>query len=164
LGANLNDDSLFRICVESDVGRVQLLADELYDSDPNTKNIRPDLRLTYQELTGKPEKGRLIVFEAESEVIGYCIAIFFWSNEYRGNILEIDELYVSEKWRSTGVGTKLFGWLERTFAEEVVGFSLQVANHNKPALRFYQRLGFLPARNEHMIRLLPKPAHSINHK
>jgi GNAT superfamily N-acetyltransferase len=154
----LNDDSIFRFAHETDVDALQSLADGLYASDPNTTNIRPDLRLTWSELNARPEKGRVIVFENEGELIGYCIAIFFWSNEYRGNILEIDELFVDENHRSSGIGTRLFTWLEHTLSDCIVGFSLQVANHNKPALKFYRKLGFLPARNEHMIRVLPKQA------
>jgi len=147
--------TLFRFCVEADLQAVQQLVNDLYASDPNVSDLRPDIALTFLELSRKPEKGRLVVFEKDSQIIGYCIAIFFWSNEYAGNIVEIDELYISEHHRGSGIGTALFKWLKQTFADHLAGFSLQVAHHNKDARRLYEKLGFLSSRNEHMIRIIP---------
>ena len=146
----------FRVCTETDLHAVQQLANELYLSDANTRHVQPNIRLTFRELSQKPDKGRLIVFEANDQIIGYCIIIFFWSNEYSGDIVEIDELYIAEKWRGAGIGTELFAWFESVFAGTVAGFSLQVAHHNTGAIRLYERLGFSLSRNQHMIRVLPK--------
>src|SRR5262249_51675533 len=131
----------FRACAETDLHAVEKLANALYRSDPNTAHITANVRLTFRELAQKPDKGRLIVFEADDEVIGYCIVIFFWSNEYSGNLIEIDELYIAEEWRGAGIGTALFAWFESALAENLAGFTLQVGHHNAGALRLYERLG-----------------------
>ncbi len=150
-----SSDVEFRVCAESDLHAVQRLVNDLYLSDPNTSHIRPNIRLTFRELTEKPDKGRLIVFDANDVIVGYCIVIFFWSNEYSGDLFEIDELYIADNWRGAGIGTALFQWFENAFAQNLAGFTLQVGHHNTDALRLYERLGFTQSRNQHMIRILP---------
>ncbi|MBX9692298.1 MAG: GNAT family N-acetyltransferase [Cyanobacteria bacterium] len=143
---------IFRQCVEADLESVQELVNHLYESDPNTPNLHPDVSLTHKELSSKPEKGRLIVFEKSDEIVGYCILIFFWSNEYGGNVIEIDEICIASQWRAFGIGTKLLDWIEKTFSENFSGLSLQVSNKNNAMLKFIEKMGFGESRNRHFIR------------
>ena len=145
---------LFRSCVESDLTAVQTMCDRLYETDPNTSQSRPEIASTFMELSRRPDKGRLIVFQKQEKIVGYGIIIFFWSNEYNGDVIEIDELYVADSERGSGVATGLFNWLDETFGTTAAGFSLQVAHKNEAAARLYRRLGFSPSRDQHMIRLL----------
>lgn len=144
----------FRQCTEADLSVVQTFVDELYVSDPDTAEVHADITLTYRDLFARPEKGAVIVFEGEAgKLIGYCIIIFFWSNEYRGNILEIDEIFVESTQRRKGVTRQLFDWLEKHFADKIVGFALQISANNVPALHLVEKEGFVLSRNQHLIRL-----------
>jgi GNAT superfamily N-acetyltransferase len=147
---------VFRTCEEKDIARFQHLAQHLYAEDPNLKGVCPDVTLTYRDLTAKPDKGRVAIIEVGGCVVGYAIMIFFWSNEYGGNLIEIDELYIDESAQGIGVGTKFFTWMRNTFPQSK-GWTLQVSHTNLGAIKLYQRLGFKPSRNQHMIKVFDDP-------
>lgn len=145
---------MFRQCVEADLPHVQTLVDELYRDDPNTQDVSTDIRRTFAELQTRPEKGRLIVFDDGGNVVGYCIIIVFWSNEYGGNIIDIDEICIAAQKRRSSIATDLILWLEETFKSDAVGFSLEIAHHNTAAQNLARKMGFSPVRNQHMIKIV----------
>lgn len=141
-----------RLCTASDLPAVQALVDDLYANDPNTVDLRPDVSLTFAELNAKPDKGVLLVVANEaSVVVAYCIAIFFWSNEYAGNIIDLDEMNVLPEYRHKGVGRQVLSYLRETFKDKLSGFGCQVSKDNEPAIRFCKAQGFSLSRNEHWI-------------
>lgn len=132
---------------------VQKLADVLYQSDPNTQDVTTSVRRTFAEFDSKPDKGQLIVVEDNSKIVGYCIIIFFWSNEYGGNVIDIDEICIDQDKRRSSIATDLINWLETTFADDAVGFSLEIAHHNIPAQKLAMKMGFSPVRNQHLSKI-----------
>lgn len=144
---------MFRKALEADLPHVQELVDVLYQSDPNTQDVTTNVRRTFLEFESKPDKGQLIVFEDDSKIVGYCIIIFFWSNEYGGNVIDIDEICIAQDKRRSSIATDLINWLETTFADDAVGFSLEIAHHNSPAQNLAMKMGFSPVRNQHMIKI-----------
>jgi len=125
---------------------------ELYEEDPSTKPItEKKIWQTIGELHNNPKKGKIVVFTKENLIIGYSILIFYWSNEYGGEVLHIDELYVKPEHRGHGVSTKFFRSLLRS-EHGAVALQLEVTASNKKALDYYKRLGFKKTRNLHLIR------------
>src|ERR1051325_3070927 len=55
---------------------------------------------TLQTLMENPERGRMVLFRRAEELVGYSILIPYWSNEFGGNLLFVDELYVVPEARS----------------------------------------------------------------
>jgi GNAT superfamily N-acetyltransferase len=51
-------------------------------------------------------------------------------------------MFVDEKYRRTGVTKSLFSWLEAEFADNIVGFALQVSEENTAATQTVEKLGF----------------------
>ena len=147
---------MFRQCTEADLPHVQQLVDELYREDPNTQDVTADIRKTFAELENHPEKGRLIIFDDHGSIVGYCIIIFFWSNEYGGNVIDIDEICIAREKRRSAIATDLICWLERTFKSQSVGFSLEIAHHNTAAQNLAKKMGFVPVRNQHLIKIIQK--------
>lgn len=145
---------MFRQCIESDLTQVQILADQLYAEDPKTRDVRTDVSRTFREFQTRPDKGQLIVFDDDGCIIGYCIIIFFWSNEYGGNVIDIDEICVAKERRRSSVATELIFWLEKEFEGEAVGYTLEVSSDNTAAFNLVSKLGFRPVRNQHMIKIL----------
>lgn len=143
----------FRACKNCDMQSLQNLVSKLYLEDSNVSHVQPNVQVSCQELAAKPDKGQVVIFDADGLVAGYAILIFFWSNEYGGDIIEIDELYVDEIYRRSGVATKFFAWLADAFGEKCAGLSLQVSEQNQSALSFYRKLGFEPSRNQHLIKV-----------
>ncbi len=81
---------------------------------------------------------------------GYALLIPYWSNEYGGFLVYVDELYVVAEARCQGVGRGLFPWLrsERPFG--AVGILLEVSPQNHRARRLYELLGFTDRENRTM--------------
>lgn len=126
---------------------------ELYREDPDGEPMtRAKIYGTIQELTRHPDKGRIVIFAVGRAVVGYAIIIFFWSNEFGGNILYVDELYVKSDWRNRGIATQFFEHLAGAWPEAARGLKLEVTPSNKRALAYYRRLGFQPSENIHLFR------------
>jgi GNAT superfamily N-acetyltransferase len=141
-----------RDCERTEIMKVQELVAELYYTDAGPRAHVPDVAVTYRALKAKPEKGRLVVFERGGELVGYAILIFFFSNEFAGDIVDIDEVLVTESARGEGIGRAFFAWIARTY-KKAVGWSLQVRPGNKKARRLYESVGFLTSANLHLYNI-----------
>ena len=43
---------------------------------------------------------KILLFKQHRNIIGYALLINYWSNEYGGDIVYVDELFVKESYRS----------------------------------------------------------------
>lgn len=156
----------FRACRQSDLERLQVLVDALYREDMDSSSVpvqsgKPDISLTYGEFQKHPAKGEILVFVAEeildcnteSEICGYAIIVHFWSNEYGGDVNEIDEIYIAPCWRNQGLASSFFAYLEETAPSSLRGWTLQVSKENIAAARLYKRVGFVPCANDYLVCL-----------
>ncbi len=96
------------------------------------------------QLISEPQRGACWVAETDGRLCGYLLAVFVFSLEHGGLMAEIDEVFVSDEFRSAGLGSLLVTRAERDLAERgTVRLQLQLGVHNESARRFYQRHGFL---------------------
>ncbi len=109
---------------------------------------------TFRQLAAHPDYGSVVVFEAEGRLIGYALLINFWSNEYGGIVLNIDELYVVPEGRGGGVGTDFINHLAAGRPAGCVALKLEVLPYNRRALRLYEKLGFEKSDRDFLIRPL----------
>jgi ribosomal protein S18 acetylase RimI-like enzyme len=72
-----------------------------------------------------------------------------WSNEYGGNIINIDELYIEKKYRSKGIGTDFIKYLVSSNLNTSVAIQLEVLSTNNKARKFYEKIGFLKSQNDY---------------
>lgn len=144
--------TVFRDCVRSDLKALQKLVEELYYTDAGANADVPAISFTYRSLSAKPEKGRLVVFEQDGKLVGYAILIFFFSSEFGGDIIDVDEVLVTEEARGKGIGTSFFEWIGKTY-KRAVGWSLQVRPGNKKARKLYESVGFLTSANLHLYNI-----------
>lgn len=84
----------------------------------------------------------ILVAEENGHLVGYVMAHLksFWQGLSNG--YEIDKLYVQEPFQGKGVGRRLLMAMAEEFGHP---FWLSTWVHNKPAIDFYQRLGFTDA-------------------
>jgi ribosomal protein S18 acetylase RimI-like enzyme len=140
-----------RQLARKDYSEFRRMAHQLYREDPADKQMTPQkVSRTVNQLRNNPAKGRILIFEAEGRVVGYAILIFYWSNEYGGDILHIDELYVKPEHRGRGIATTFLKQLHNK--SHAVAFELEVTPPNKEALQYYKRLGFKETKNLHLMR------------
>jgi len=81
-----------------------------------------------------------LVAEAENKIIGLCLYYLAYST-WKGKMLFLEDLVVTETYRRYGVGKKLFDAFARR-AQELGARRLkwQVLEWNEPAIAFYKKL------------------------
>jgi GNAT superfamily N-acetyltransferase len=120
---------------------------ELYPS-LTPENYLADLK----EMLPNNRYGQVAVFNGDTcvGVSGYWIGTKLWCGKY----LEIDNLVVSAKVRSKGVGKMIFGYLsEKAQQEECSMVSLDSYTSNFKAHKFFYNEGFAP-KGFHFINIL----------
>lgn len=141
----------FLLYMEKHFSDLREMIISLYQEDPEGESINEEkIKRTIAESSKNPDKVRIYMFQRNEKNIGYAILVFFWSNEYGGNIVTIDELYVKEEYRSQGIGTEFFSFVERM--ENKAALQLETTPSNQRAFNYYKRLGFIPSANTHLIR------------
>ena len=139
---------------EKDSGDLRDMMFRLYEEDPEGEPITDEkIRKTINECKNCPEKVRLIMLSADGRNIGYCILVYFWSNEYGGDAAVIDELYIMEEYRNQGIGTAFIKHLMNG-NKNAVSLEVESTPSNKAAARLYKRLGFKKSENDHMVLFL----------
>lgn len=99
------------------------------------------IQKTIQKLNNEPNRGAIYLIENQEVIIGYSIVIYFWSNEYGGEFINIDELFFKENYRGKGYGKTFFNWLESAYPA-AVAFQLETTTENIEAQGFYKKIGF----------------------
>ena len=143
----------FRSATEHDSPAIKRYVEQLYASDPGQEPVQPDFARTFNEFQRHADKGRVVAFEMDNRIIGYAIIVFFWSNEFGGNVLDIDEIFVDAAYRTKGVAKQFFNWLEAEFSD-AVAWSLEVSAANVAATELCHRADFKPSRNQHLVKRL----------
>lgn len=88
--------------------------------------------------------GYFIIDSATMVYVGYALVSSYWCNEEGGNILVLDELYISPNSRHHGYGSKFLEWLEHEFKGKSVEITLEVLKTNQDARSLYKKDGLVP--------------------
>lgn len=87
--------------------------------------------------------GRAWLFEAGDEDAGYLVLTWGYSLEFGGAIGLVDELYVREGYRRTGVGTRALEAAAAACRAAGAGaVRLEVDHENPLAAQLYRRMGY----------------------
>jgi GNAT superfamily N-acetyltransferase len=141
----------YRQFISVDKKAVAELIKALYREDSEGKPISNEqINKTIKELLNHPEKGTILLIEKDGEIIGYSILVNFCSNEYGGNILDIDELFIKPEFCGKGIGTRFIKYLVKNKFSNSVAVRLEVMPSNKKALQLYERMGFISSENKHL--------------
>jgi GNAT superfamily N-acetyltransferase len=133
----------FKAFEKSDTEILIKLMQNLSEEDFSGWVATPEsIQKTLDHLFLHPDKGSILVFKKEEVIVGYAILINFWSNEYKGNVLIIDELYILPEYRSQGIATAFFNYLSETRYNDSVMLHLEVSEINQRAMDLYYKMGF----------------------
>jgi len=129
------------------------LIKQLYKEDPgdqpaSNKHIQKTLTI----LPKHKDKGTILIFELGKQLIGYSILINYWSNEFGGNIVFIDELFIKKEFRGQGIGTNFIKYLMKNKFGNSVLLQIEVTPNNKKAKKLYEKLGFKLQKNSTLMR------------
>lgn len=144
-----------RLAAMADVAGIAALAERYWEFEGIGGFDRPRIESILGNLISAPQLGACWVAEADGQVCGYLVAVFMLSLEHGGLMAEIDEIFVSRDMRSAGLGALLVTTAERELAARGLRrLQLQLGAGNERARRFYERHGFRPRADYH---LLDKP-------
>ena len=84
-------DTTFRQYLEEDYPDLTEMIFSLYREDPEGERMEEEkIKQTIAEYRKNPDKVRIYMFRNGDENIGYAILVYFWSNEFGGNIITVD--------------------------------------------------------------------------
>jgi ribosomal protein S18 acetylase RimI-like enzyme len=110
-----------------------------------------NINKTFSKLLHNPEKGRILILEKEKQIVGYCLLVNFWSNEYGGTVVIIDEIYIKHEFRGKNIGTSLIKSLIKNKFMKAVVLQLEVKPSNIKVIKVYKKIGFKLSKNTHLI-------------
>jgi ribosomal protein S18 acetylase RimI-like enzyme len=133
----------------ADTDAVVGMMNGLYDEDPasSTEVDRSRFAETVRHFLRHPEAGRIVLVREAGIVIGYAILIPFWSNEYGGTVLFVDELYVVPGRRGRGIARELLQSQVRERPWRTRAMLLEVSPANHRARKLYESIGFTERAN-----------------
>jgi len=125
---------------------------DFYEEVPGIRGISDQkIKKTFSALTADPGKGEIIVIEKSKIIAGYALLVNFWSNEWGGNVLFLDEIYLKPEFRGQGIGRNFIGYLIEKKYNRSTAIQLEVAPTNKKARALYVDIGFKPYQNEYLL-------------
>lgn len=127
----------------------------LYATHPASHPVAEShFQRTIDRLLARPEAGTIVLFIEESALMGYAILIPYWSNEFGGVLLFIDELFVRAQSRGKGIAKGFLAQAESKSGADAVALALEVDPQNTEARRLYEALGFEKRKDEMLVKRL----------
>lgn len=133
-----------RRATRADAGAVAEMMVGLYAEDPGPVGLdaaRAQVQVLH--LLERPRDAWLLVFDAAGGLDGYVLLVPYLSNEFGGDLVVLDELYVRPAARGRGLGGTFLEGLRRWASDVGVPRLELLVNHdNAGKLPFYARHGF----------------------
>lgn len=99
---------------------------------------------TFEECMNEGAYALGFILEYEGQTAGYGLVAKTFSQEAGGYVYWLEELYILEEYRSKGLGSEFFAYVEEHKEEGVKRFRLEVEEDNVRAAALYERLGYKP--------------------
>ncbi len=80
------------------------------------------------------------VFEEDGIIQGYAMLAKSFSTEFGKRCIWIEDIYLKEEYRSRGIATDFFAFIEREYENSI--FRLEAERENEKALHVYEKCGF----------------------
>ena len=130
---------------------------ELYAKDGATtigEMTAEKIDKTIAAFAENPTLGTILLLAHKKDVVGYAILTWFWSNEFGGKVVIIDELLLKAEHRGQGIGTAFFEYLFRQNPYGAVVYHIEVGLGNVQANALYERVGFTYYKTAAMFKIL----------
>lgn len=97
---------------------------------------------TFNELMTRDTYAEGYILETDGRTAGYALLSKTFSQEAGGLVIWAEELYIKPEFRSQGLGTEFFKFLESGRGDDVKRIRLEVELENTGAIKLYKRLGY----------------------
>lgn len=139
------------ICVPAGPGDASAILDMMKEYYPlEGATFRPEVQgPALRALLADPNLGRVYLVRGNGEIAGYVVLTFDYGLEAGGRELFIDELFIVERFRGQGLGTRVLVFVSAA-CRDLGGRALHLAVgfDNRPAREMYEKHGFVPSRRE----------------
>ena len=126
---------------ESDLEQVLDLIKELAVYEKAPKEVTNTLAEMREDGFGEKPIFEMYVAEQNDKLVGLALYYLAYST-WKGKTLYLEDLIVSEQYRRTGIGKRLFDAVAlRARHLKAKRFAWQVLEWNAPAIQFYQKIG-----------------------
>ena len=105
---------------------------------------------TFEELMRSDVYLECLILEQNGQTAGYALLNKMYTHEMGGMVIWIEELYVLPEYRSCGLGTEFFQYLEQHYSD--ANFRLELMPDNQRAAKLYSRMGFEPLTYAQMVK------------
>ena len=126
----------------ADFDRVIAMMEHLYANGDSP--FHPErARRAMEKLLAEPEFGGVWMIESDGAIAGYIVIVLGYSLEFGGRFGLLDELFVAESHRGTGLGTAALAFAdEQCRTRGWQALRLEVAQENHRAMDLYRRSGY----------------------
>ncbi len=144
----------YSLAQKQDLSLLMQLSEEFYELDGH--QFEPDkAQKALLDLIENERYGRIWMILQDSNTIGYVALTFGYSLEYQGRDAILDEIYLRAPFRSQGIGTQTFAFVESTCRQLGINtLHLEVMDDNEPARSLYGRLGYQARASQFMDKRL----------
>ena len=135
--------------------KVLSMMQALYAEDEaDTPADRSRFAANLEFLAAHPSCGSVVLFREWDALVGYALLVPYWSNEFGGTLLFVDEMFVVPEARRRGIGRSFFSFIEKLRPFKAVALAVEVSPRNAGARRLYESLGFRARENTVLTRSL----------
>ena len=125
--------------IKSDLPFILDLIKELADYEKALSEVDINLKQLENDGFGNKSVFSFIVAERNNQIVGMALYYTKYST-WKGKCLFLEDLIVHEKYRKSGVGSKLFNEVIRTAkSKKMKRVMWQVLDWNQPAINFYKK-------------------------
>lgn len=143
-------NEMIRQCTEKDEAIWTKLNREFMEYEYEDDNVwenpadQGDPAEIFREIIGEDQSSnRLFIVEEENQIIGFMNTSIFYSIWAHGQVLFLDDYFISEKFQGKGYGKKALGELEELLKKEgYKRIQLLAEDTNPGAVKFYTREGY----------------------
>ena len=120
------------------------------------EDSRDRMLRTVRELSRRPERGSIFLFERKEDVVGYCVLVTHWSSLYGGNVLRIEELFLDRDHREDGLAEDFLQLLAQVAPAGTCAIAMDASPSDKGTTAICARAGFESRNGRIMTRMLPR--------
>jgi GNAT superfamily N-acetyltransferase len=140
-----------------DAEELTIMSMELYSEVSSRKDFTDNkIVATLRFYEQHRNMGEVLMIECDGGLAGYSIIFRFWSHEYGGIMVGVDELYIKKKYRRLGTAKQFIDLLidSERLHPQFAGIELEAHCSNTLAHKLFASVGIPKNDNAHFIKLL----------
>ena len=143
---------IIRKMIASDKDEVIKMMKVFYESDAVLSNGSVEIfENDFNSATNNSPFLEGYIFESNNQIIGYSLLAKSFSTEYGLPCIWIEDLYLKLEFRSKGIGSNFFRYIEKEYPNTLL--KLEVERENIKALNMYKKNGYEPLEYLEMIKI-----------